>query len=66
MISGILIFLVLTAMIWAAIFGIQKITKRQVLSLTKIAAYAIISATAAMMVIFTGTMDVGSIKISTD
>lgn len=52
MISGILIFLVLTAMIWAAIFGIQKITKRQVLSLTKIAAYAIVSATAAMMLLF--------------
>ena len=52
MISGMFLFLVLTALVWASIIGIQKITKRQAWSLTKIAAHAIISATVAMVLLF--------------
>ena len=52
MISGIFLFLVLTALVWGCIIGIQKITKRQAWSLTKIAAHAIISAAAAIVLLF--------------
>ena len=51
MIGGIFLFLVLTCLVWIAIIGIQKITKRQAVSLTKAAAYATMSATVAIVLL---------------
>jgi hypothetical protein len=51
MISGIFLFLMLTCLAWIAIIGIQKITKKQAVSLTKAAAYATMSATVAIVLL---------------
>jgi len=52
MIRVILLFVVLAALVWAAILGVQKMTGKQALSLTKAAVYAIISSTVAMLLMF--------------
>jgi hypothetical protein len=52
MIRVILLFLVLAALVWGAILGVQKLTGKQALSLTKAGMYAIISSTVAIMLMF--------------
>jgi hypothetical protein len=52
MIRVIFLFLVLTAVVWIGILGVQKITGKQALNLTKAAVYAIISSTVAIMLMF--------------
>jgi hypothetical protein len=52
MIRVVLLFLLLTALVWAGIIGVQKITGKQALDLTKTAVYAIISSSVAMMLMF--------------
>jgi hypothetical protein len=52
MIRVILLFLVLAALVWAGILGVQKMTGKQALDLTKAAVYAIISASVAMILMF--------------
>jgi hypothetical protein len=52
MIRVILLFLVLTALVWGGILGVQKLTGKQALDLTKAAVYAIISSTVAIMLMF--------------
>jgi hypothetical protein len=52
MIRVILLFVVLTALVWAGILGVQKLSGKQALNLTKAAVYAIISSTVAIMLMF--------------
>jgi hypothetical protein len=52
MIRVIFLFLVLTALVWAGILGVQKITGKQALDLTKAGMYAIISSTVAVVLMF--------------
>jgi hypothetical protein len=52
MIRVILLFLVLTALVWGGILGVQKMTGKQALDLTKAAVYAIISSTVAIVLMF--------------
>ena len=52
MIRVIFLFVVLTALVWGGILGVQKMTGKQALDLTKTAIYAIISSTVAMMLMF--------------
>jgi hypothetical protein len=52
MIRVIFLFLVLTALVWAGILGVQKLTGKQALDLTKAGVYAIISSTVAIMLMF--------------
>jgi hypothetical protein len=52
MIRVFLLFLVLTALVWGGILGVQKLTGKQALDLTKAAVYAIISSTVAIMLMF--------------
>jgi hypothetical protein len=52
MIRVIFLFLVLTALVWAGILGVQKLTGKQALDLTKAGMYAIISSTVAIMLMF--------------
>jgi hypothetical protein len=52
MIRVILLFLVLTALVWGGILGVQKLTGKQALDLTKAGMYAIISSTVAIMLMF--------------
>jgi hypothetical protein len=52
MIRVILLFLVLTALVWGGILGVQKLTGKQALSLTKAGMYAIISSTLAIVLMF--------------
>ncbi len=52
MIRVVLLFLLLSALIWAVIIGVQKMTGKQALDLTKTAVYAIISSSVAMMLMF--------------
>jgi hypothetical protein len=52
MIRVIFLFLVLTALIWGGILGVQKLTGKQALDLTKAGMYAIISSTVAIMLMF--------------
>lgn len=52
MIRVILLFVVLAALVWAGILGVQKLTGRQALDLTKAAVYAIISASVAVALMF--------------
>lgn len=51
MIGGILLFLILAVLIFFGIRGIQKMTGAQVLFLTKVGMYAIMSGTLAMMLV---------------
>jgi uncharacterized iron-regulated membrane protein len=52
MIRVIFLFLVLTALVWAGILGVQKLTGKQALDLTKAGMYAIISSTVAVVLMF--------------
>jgi len=52
MIGVILLFLILSVLIYFGIRGIQKLTNTQALLLTKTGMYAIISATLAMLLMF--------------
>ncbi len=52
MIRVIFLFIVLAALVWAGILGVQKMTGKQALSLTKAAVYAIISSSVAVALMF--------------
>jgi uncharacterized protein HemY len=52
MIRVIFLFLVLTALVWAGILAVQKLTGKQALDLTKAGMYAIISSTVAIVLMF--------------
>ncbi len=52
MIRVIFLFLILTALTWIGILGVQKMSGKQALDLTKAAVYAIISASVAMLLMF--------------
>ncbi len=52
MIRVILLFLILAAVVWAGILGVQKLSGAQALNLTKSAVYAIISASVAIALMF--------------
>jgi hypothetical protein len=52
MIRVILLFLIVTAVVWGVILGVQKLSGKQALDLTKTAVYAIISASVAIAVMF--------------
>ena len=52
MIRPILLFLILTMLIFFGIIGVQKMTGAQALFLTKAGIYAIISAALAMLLLF--------------
>ncbi len=49
MIRVLFLFLILSALIWAGILGVQKMSGKQALDLTKTAFYAIISSTLAIV-----------------
>jgi hypothetical protein len=49
MIRVIFLFVILTALVWLGILGVQKLTGKQALDLTKAGMYAIISSTVAIM-----------------
>jgi hypothetical protein len=52
MIRVIFLFLVLTALVWAGILAVQKLSGKQALDLTKAAVYATISSAVAIMLMF--------------
>lgn len=52
MIRVIFLFILLTAVVWLGILGVQKLTGKQALSLTKSAVYAIISSSVAVALMF--------------
>ena len=52
MIRVILLFVVLAALVWASILGVQKLSGKQALDLTKAAVYAIISSSVAVALMF--------------
>ena len=52
MIRVIFLFLVLAALVWGGILGVQKMTGKQALDLTKAGMYAIISSTVAIVLMF--------------
>jgi hypothetical protein len=52
MIRVIFLFLILTALVWAGILAVQKLTGKQALDLTKAGMYAIISSTVAIVLMF--------------
>ena len=52
MIRVILLFLLLAVIVWAGIVGVQKLTGKQALDLTKAAVYAIISSSVALALMF--------------
>ncbi len=52
MIRVVLLFVILTALIWAGILGAQKLSGAQALNLTKAAVYATISSAVAIMLMF--------------
>ena len=52
MIRVLLLFVILTAVVWLGIIGVQKMTGKQALDLTKTAVYAIISSTVAIALMF--------------
>lgn len=52
MIRVVLLFVVLAALIWLGILGVQKMTGTQALNLTKAGMYAIISSTVAIVLMF--------------
>jgi hypothetical protein len=49
MIRVVFLFLALTAIVWGGILGVQKLTGKQALDLTKAGMYAIISSTVAIV-----------------
>ena len=52
MVRVVLLFIVLTALVWGGILGVQKLTGKQALDLTKTAVYAIISSSVAFVLMF--------------
>jgi hypothetical protein len=52
MIRVVFLFVVLTAIVWGGILGVQKLTGKQALDLTKAGMYAIISSTVAIVLMF--------------
>lgn len=52
MIRVILLFLILSALVWVSILGVQKLSGKQALSLAKAAAYATISSAVAVLLMF--------------
>jgi hypothetical protein len=52
MIRVVFLFAVLTALVWGGILGVQKLTGKQALDLTKAGMYAIISSTVAIVLMF--------------
>ncbi len=50
MIRVVFLFLILTAIVWIGILGVQKMTGAQALNLTKAAVYAIISSSVAIAI----------------
>jgi hypothetical protein len=52
MIRVIFLFLVLTALVWGGILGVQKLSGKQALDLTKAAVYATISSAVAIALMF--------------
>jgi hypothetical protein len=52
MIRVIFLFVALAALVWAGILGVQKLTGKQALDLTKAGVYAIISSAVAIMLMF--------------
>ncbi len=52
MIRVVFLFLALSAIVWAGILGVQKLSGKQALNLTKAAVYAIISASVAVALMF--------------
>ena len=52
MVRVVLLFIVLTALVWGSILGVQKLTGKQALDLTKTAVYAIISSSVAFVLMF--------------
>lgn len=52
MIKAILLFAVITSLIWGGILGVQKLSGKQALDLTKAGIYAIISSTLAIVLMF--------------
>ena len=52
MIGAILLFLIVSALIFFGIRGVQKMTGNQALLLTKVGMYAIVSTTLAMLLLF--------------
>jgi hypothetical protein len=52
MIRVVFLFLVLTALVWAGILAVQKLSGKQALDLTKAGMYAIISSTVAIVLMF--------------
>jgi hypothetical protein len=49
MIRVVFLFVILTALVWGGILGVQKLTGKQALDLTKAGLYAIISSTVAIV-----------------
>ncbi len=52
MIRVILLFIILAALVWGAIIGVQKMSGKQALNLTKAGVYAIISSSVAVALMF--------------
>jgi hypothetical protein len=52
MIRVVLLFVILAALVWGGILGVQKMSGKQALSLTKAGMYAIISSAVAIMLMF--------------
>jgi hypothetical protein len=52
MIRVILLFIILAALVWGAIIGVQKLSGKQVLDLTRAGVYAIISSSVAVALMF--------------
>lgn len=50
MIRVVFLFLILTAIVWVSILGVQKLSGKQALDLTKAAVYAIISSSVAIAI----------------
>ncbi len=50
MIRVVFLFLILTAIVWISILGVQKLSGKQALDLTKAAVYAIISSSVAIAI----------------
>jgi hypothetical protein len=50
MIRVVFLFLILTAIVWIGILGVQKLSGKQALDLTKAAVYAIISSSVAIAI----------------
>jgi hypothetical protein len=52
MIRVILLFIILSVLVWAAIVGVQTLSGKQALDLTKAAVFAIISSSVAIALMF--------------